>query len=694
MIRYSFRALLVVFSLAMGAAAASPVAVPPALEGWRGWALDGQEYRRCPLLSSADAGDASSFKCVWPERLTLSLDAQGGRFAQHWQLFAEGWIRLPGNVEHWPLSVRVNGNAGAVVQRQGFPALRLAAGNYAVTGEFDWSARPESIDIDPRTALVDLKLDGRAVAQPERPGGSVWLGKRRSAEQPERMEVQVYRLLLDEVPAQLVTRIRLQVAGDAREELFGPVLPEGFIPTSLQSALPARLEQEGKLRVQVRPGSWEITLNARGVAVAKELKRPTAQGTWAREEIWSFQGQDRLRIAAAEGAEGVDPAQANVPPEWRRDPAFRMGVDSRLTVVERSRGLQNVDDNRLALFRSLWLDFDHGGLTSVDRINGRMLRDWRLETAAPFVVQSASAGGENLLITRNSQGEGVGLELRAPNLALQATTRSSRSGGSLPASGWATRFDSVSGELILPPGHRLLAIAGADRAPTSWLEHWGLWGVFGVLVVAVFAGWLAGVPAGIVALVALLLTYQEGPEYIWLWSNLLAAMALARAAPEGRLQRFARSYRLASFVVLGIALLPMLWGQVRLALYPQLAGSEMRIAPPIETAQMEAGTAVDAVDAAAPAVRMNTPAAPPAEAEEIIATGEKREADASDYALSSTASSALIKARGGLNYQQGRTVRAARCCRPGRAFRGGAIRCIPIRGRARWSRHKRFASST
>src|SRR6185369_14542605 len=88
--------------------------------------------------------------------------------------------------------------------------------------------------------------------------------------------------------------------------------------------------------------------------------------------------------------------------------------------------------------------------------------------------------------------------------------------------------------------------------------------------VIVFVYWTAGrIPAAIAAL-ALVLTYQEAPLYIWLWGNLLAALAVARAAPDGRFQRVARAYRTVSFVVLGLALLPFLWQQVRFALYPQL----------------------------------------------------------------------------------------------------------------------------
>ena len=49
-----------------------------------------------------------------------------------------------------------------------------------------------------------------------------------------------------------------------REELFGPILPDGFMPTGLQSQLPAKLEADGNLRLQVRPGRWVVYLTARG----------------------------------------------------------------------------------------------------------------------------------------------------------------------------------------------------------------------------------------------------------------------------------------------------------------------------------------------------------------------------------------------------------------------------------------------
>jgi hypothetical protein len=551
--------------------------VPAPLREWQGWVLKGEEFRRCPFLASTSLEpgqpiDAAAFRCAWPERLSIDVDARGGSFTQRWQVFAETWVALPGNLEAWPQDLRVNGAPAAVVARDGIPSLRLAAGSFTLSGRFTWNTRPESLPLPASSALVDLRVDNQRVAQPERPQGALWLGKRRSAEQAAAMEVQVYRLVGDQVPTYLHTRIRLNVAGDAREEMLARVLPEGFTPVSLTGDVPARLERDGRMRVQVRAGSHEIQLIARAPGVLNAFARPEPQGgQWPREEIWSFAAVDELRVAAAEGPEGIDPSQANVPREWQGYPAFRMAADSKLSVVERSRGLQNADENRLTMNRSLWLDFDHGGFTAVDHIAGSMRRDWRLDMSPPFELESANLSGDALLVTSGTEGR-TGIEIRSPRLNLTTVARTAAR-GAMPATGWNQRFDAVQGTLYLPPGHRLLAVPGADEAPGSWFERWGLWSVFGIALVVVFVYWSAGIAPAVIAALALLLSYQDMPPLIWLWGNLLAALAVAKAAPEGRFRRLARAYRTASFVALALALLPFMWMQVRFALYPQLEAS-------------------------------------------------------------------------------------------------------------------------
>ena len=95
--------------------------------------------------------------------------------------------------------------------------------------------------------------------------------------------------MTDLIPTSLTTVMRIDVAGGVREELFGPLLPEGFIPVSMQSELPARLEADGKLRLQVRPGRWTITLTARATRrCQRDYASVTPETNLPDAEVWSL----------------------------------------------------------------------------------------------------------------------------------------------------------------------------------------------------------------------------------------------------------------------------------------------------------------------------------------------------------------------------------------------------------------------
>ncbi len=567
--------LLLVSALVSSLARAADPPLPVVLEGWRGWVMAGEEYRQCPWLAApgSSAVDQRAYHCAWPGRLALAVTARGGEFHQGWQVEADSWVALPGNAEQWPLDVTIDGRAGAIVARDGVPYARLAAGEHRIAGRFEWTTRPESLAVPPDTGLIEVTVDGARIEAPTRTGGTLFLGARKGDTEAASFDVEVHRLLRDGIPMELVTRLTLRATGGSREELLGPVLPADFAPVALVSPLPARVEPDGRLRVQLRAGEFTIDLTARATGDPAKLSRPAAAAPWPDEEIWSWSGNDRLRVAALEGGESIDPAQANVPGEWRAWPAMRVLERTTLSVVERSRGMAAAAENHLSLQRSLWLDFDHAGFTAVDRVSGEMRTGWRLDMASPWTLGSAQRDGEALLVTRGERDGLTGVELRMPQLSLQAVARSAGARGALPATGWSTRFESVTGTLNLPPGHRLVAALGVDAAPGAWFERWGLWNLFGVVIVAVFAGWIAGPIGGALAFVALVLTYQDSPQVIWLWANLLAALALARAAPEGRLRTFAVRYRTVSFVVLALALVPFAWQQMRYALHPQLDSS-------------------------------------------------------------------------------------------------------------------------
>ena len=400
---------------------AQPV-VPGPLEPWRDWVLYGEEYRACPVLNGSRPGQESNHICAWPGELALDVDEYGASFSQNWDLYKDDWVPLPGNQEFWPSSVLVDGSRVAVVMRSDRPLVRLEAGSYEVTGRLTWATRPAALSIPFQSGLVSLRLDGEVIVRPELEGGQVWLGIGPDAEaQEDRLSVNIYRRLVDGLPITLETRMEVDVAGQSRELEFVGGLLDGFVGQTLSSALPIQLDQDGTLRIQSRPGRWVIEFMTRTSGLIEEIEIPAVLAPWPVEEVWSFQANPRLRIATLEGAAAVDAARSGVPSGWRGLPSYAVAAGQTLRLVERSRNDAD-GENRLTLVRDLWLDFDGEGYTALDQVDGEMRSGWRLDMAAPYLMTSAEADGENMLITASPEPGAQGVELRASRLDVASTT--------------------------------------------------------------------------------------------------------------------------------------------------------------------------------------------------------------------------------------------------------------------------------
>jgi len=561
--------------------------VPAALDGWRGWVLKGQEFRACPLIAGRPGNDANEFLCAWPGVLTLSTDASGATIQQRWRIDAESWIPLPGDEEHWPQQVSVNGQPAPIVDHDG-PALRLAAGTYELRARIPWHERPQSLHVPEAIGLVALSVDGKPIVPVQRDGDELTLGRSESSTpEADSVDLRIYRKLSDGVPAILTTAIQFNVAGQAREEVIGPVLPDGFSPLTLDSSVwPARLDSDGKLHVQVQPGGNSVTLHARATAPLAKAVAKLPAAPWPKQEIWSYEAAPQLRVTSATSALQVDPRQSEVPSSWASLPAFALGDGAALTIEERSRGLAADEKNRLTLDREMWLDFSGDGWFARDRVGGEMLRGWRFDVAPPFTLERADALGmnyrgrnsENLLITRGATAGNTGVEWRMPRVDLGAGLRIAPTAATIPVAGWQDSFDRVTTTLHLPDGYVLLGAPGADSAAGSWFSRWTLLDVFIAAILALLAWRLFGWIGAAVAIAYLVLGYQESAAPLW---TLLAAIALGlivRALPGGRLSRVAEWVRRGALALLVLLALPFVATQLRYALHPQLQNEFVPVA--------------------------------------------------------------------------------------------------------------------
>lgn len=573
--------ILLVFHASLFAEPLAPEDVPEPLKPWIDWVLYGETDYQCPFIYSSHRQRT----CAWPSELSLALSNKQGRFIQQWQVYQDAWIYLPGGQEHWPQSVRLNDEPALVMTQQQRPAIRLKPGRYRISGEFTWDSLPEALQIPPDTGLVFLSVNNKPVLFPDlAPNGRLWLRERDTGKKGEgkgdKLELQVFRQVIDEMPMRVVTRLRLDVAGSQREVVLGPVLLPAMIPLSLNSRLPARLEPDGRLRVQLRPGSWIVELDARQPVDTTSLSLPATETPWPQQEVWVFAAQNHLRLVEVQGV-SIDPRQTSLPEAWQSLPAYLMKADDSLHLKVVRRGDPEPEPDRLTLQRTLWLDSNGKGYTLHDKISGNMTRGWRLETLPSIDLGRVDIDGEPQVITHLPGSTQKGVEVRRGMINLSADSRYTAQLGHIPATGWAQDFHRVSTELNLPPGWLLFAASGVDNVPQTWLQRWTLLDLFMVLILALAILRLWNWRWGLLALVTLTLIWHQSlaPQYVWV--NVLIAIALLRVVPRSKFHHVVIWYRNLSLLGLAFIVIPFAVQQVRIGLYPQLERPWQSMTPTI-----------------------------------------------------------------------------------------------------------------
>jgi hypothetical protein len=570
-----FRSFLTVIFLLVfyqPCSAGTAINIPEPLQPWVDWVLHDKEDQ---LHCIPQYNNPEQLQCNWPTELIVDLNDNGGEFSQFWQIQHESWVTLPGNYKQWPRDVKVDGKPAVVMQKYDRPSILMQPGSYTLTGNFTWSKLPEFLQVPLQSALISLSVNDHTIEFPNiDASGILWLKTDQKEEKIEnRLKIESFRLIDDRIPTRIEIYVSLDVAGSAREITLGPIYsPDKFIPVSLQSSLPARLEKDAKIRVQVRPGRYRVVLTIRHIGQVETLsfERPD-DGFWPEQEIWSFNARSNLRIVEVEGVTPIDPQQTSIPKIWRKHPAYRLLPGETMRLNEIKRGDPHPAPDQLTLNRSLWLRFDGSGYTIQDNIGGKKNTNWRLEMSPSIKLGRIAVDGKEQSITQRQGSDKTGVELRKGVLKLAADSTYQGNISTLPATGWDHDFQQVRGKLFLPPGWKLINAGGIDNIPYTWVKRWTLLDFFIVLIFTISLAKLFSKPLAVIAFITLVLTYHEpnAPRYIWL--ALLIGFALLKHLPDGKFKQTVKLYQILACLTLLIIAIPYSIQALRIGIYPQLA---------------------------------------------------------------------------------------------------------------------------
>jgi hypothetical protein len=567
MLRFAY--LLIAGFVLLAHSALAETQIPKMLEDWRGWVLEKHTDINCPILYNA-----ADKNCIWPGSLDIQVNDKSGQFVLRLDTFGEGFVNLPGDKEFWPESVvdTLSGKAIAVRDGEGSPQVFLKAGKYQLEGSWNWEKMPRTLVIPESTGILSLTIDNKKIQSPflENPGLLLLNAntQQNQLEPQDNLDLRVFRRLQDDVPFKMLTRIEMDISGKERELHLGQALLENFRITAFNSDLPAKLEKDGSLRVQVKSGSWIIEIWSQSQSPVNQitLQAENENRLWPDQEIWVFEQRPEIRNVQISGMSPIDPQQTQLPEDWKYLPAYLAEANVPMQLEELQRGGESAK-NQLILSRQMWLDFSGKGFTVKDRISGELHQSWRLESQAPFNLQSAKADGEAQLITQISADANPGIEIRQRRLNLEGISRI-ETRDALPISGWSSTFNQVSTELILPPGWSLLTATGTSTEYGSWIEKWNLWTLFLVLIISLALARIVHLRVGALALVTLVVIYHRDESPVFTWLNLAAVLALLPYI-SGKFKTWMLRYAWISFALLALNLLPFCVQQAREFFYPQ-----------------------------------------------------------------------------------------------------------------------------
>jgi len=556
-----------VFSLAIDSAE-----IPTDLANWEGWVKYQQEFRNCPHLNGQNLEQKKNYLCAWPAQLELNVKQNKMTFSQDWIVVEESKIPLPGDQSLWPQQVTVNQKNVVVLENGNQPYILLSKGQYRVHGQITWSKQPEALPVPNQVALVDLKLNGVQQAFVDRRGDKVWLGRKdvQTVKEKDYLKTWVNRLVVDNHPMTMTVAIELEIGGSGREQKLTQFNLEQYQLKSINSPLNARIDNQGNLLVQLKPGDYQLQLEFKVHGFPQELIFNESGDLWPTQEIWAFQNNERLRSTQIEQVSPIDANQGFMQ-HWANLPHYVLNRNDTFKIKERHRGITHGSDS-LSLSRQMWLSFDHSTYYFFDSIRGSKSKDWRVNTIADYRLTQLSNQGEERLITFDEKKR-TGAEVRTPRIEIQASGEVN-SKTMQHASGWDIDFASSEVTLNIPPGRKLFSISGADNSSGDWLNQWDLIDLFFVLITAALVFKSFGVVPCVFAIATMILSYHERNMPMFLWFNFTVALSLAVKITRASLTKALHIYKWVSVGLLMLALLPFLAEQIRFTLHPQLEMSK------------------------------------------------------------------------------------------------------------------------
>ncbi len=539
--------------------------VPDALLPWVDWVQ--RDHVEDPCVKAG-----SRKYCYFAQSAQIDLREDGAAFEVEVLIRLGTVLELPGGGTLWPQDVRVNGRAVPVLKsNSGVPYVQLSPGQHRIKGVIPWSVEPSAIPLPKTFGLASVTKQGEALQARFSSSGELLLDAATAEERgvANRIDIQVYRQIVDGVPLRLETRLALKVSGQPRVERITGALLDGFEALDFSSDLTGRIDQNGKLILQVKPGEWAVSVTSIRTQKNDAITLGTFEQPWPDNEIWVLQQDPRIRQLTLSGGQTIDPNQTELPGDWRDRAAYR--VESGSTVqLDTASDLQIAAPDQLRLVRRARLNFDGSGYEITDTITGTIRQSKRIDSNDALELGSARIDRAPQIITRNTALDKSGLQVQQGPLVIETESRVETSAANYLMNGWDHRFEDVETYIDLPPNYTLITAFGVDSTRGAWLDKWELLDIFLVILVAAAVARLYGVWLGLFSLLGMMVVHLYFQAFAVYFLIVIGLATLYAIIPAGKVKSLFQVLKYGALLLVFLQVAPFSLEQAKEAMFPQL----------------------------------------------------------------------------------------------------------------------------
>ena len=553
--------------------------IPDELRPWINWVSKDLVKNPCPSTHN----DFSNKLCDFMTHLRINVENNKIFFTEKLYIYEDTFVKLLGGKNLFPYDVKDDDKNIQVIYKNNAPYVFLKKGSHEISGTIRIENGEDEILLPENVATLKFLKNDKEEKNVSIIKNKLQLGLaknivKENKEQiknitDDNIDIQVRRILNDDLPFTVTTLLKLNISGKEREINLGKVVFPDTRVININSSLQVKLDDSKNFIFKASSGTYEVQIESIYDAIPDKIPFFKSTNDFPDEEIWGYILNDTLRTTQINGAVNISPINFGYPIKNSSMRVYEIKNNQNFEIVEKERAPIIDATNSLTLQRTLWLNFKGDGYFALDNLNGQIKKNDIMEISDDFNLAKANINGSDVPIISQNNSSKIGLNLHEGHVNLQSEGRY-KNIKEFSLSPFSFVKGNVSLSLQLPAGWKVFNISNIKNDSYSWISKWNLLKLFYLCLTFFIVLKVYSLKSGIVALFAIIFTHDT-PISLYMPLILICFfhfISKLLVDIENKKFYFNLSNRLQTIILILLIIfsVPFVVSDIRSAIYPQL----------------------------------------------------------------------------------------------------------------------------